>query len=404
MIHPRHGRRHTTSSETTVSNRRRRGRGEGSIYQRADGRWTAAVTIGTDQNGRQVRRYVYGGTKGEVQKQLAAIQHSAMTGTLTEPSRATLGQYLAEWLENSVRSTVRVSTYRNYKRSVDNHITPNIGAVPLAKLSALNIQTLYATLQKTICANTIRTSRIVLVKALEQAVRWRLLNRNPAKDAKAPKVEHREMRTFTPEQATMLLKAAEGDRLRALFVLAITTGMRQSELTGLQWSDIDFDVGRLSVVRTASRDRAEVVVDAPKTAKSRRVIDLPAMAIEALHEHRMQSMREGLGAIPWVFCTNRGTVFGRSTLHLSHWRKVLAAAGLPRLRFHDMRHTCASLLLSADTHPKVVQERLGHSSVAITMDVYSHLLPTMQRDASAKIEAILTRPPANSCHLAVKTG
>jgi len=332
---------------------------------------------------------------------LSELSHENVTGTLTEPSTATVAEYLRDWLKNTAKPLIRASTYSNYRNSVENHIVPVIGGVRLKKLSPAHIQGLYASLlTRGLQARTIRNSHIILRKALAQAVRWRFINRDPSQEVKSPAVPHREMQVLDAQQARAFLAEAKGDRLYALYLLAITTGMREGELSGLQWSDIDFEGKRLSVVRTATHIAGTLTIDAPKTKRSRRTIDVSGTVVEALHEHRKAMLREGLAGCLWVFPSGSGQPLRRTNLHRHSFKPILKAAELPNIRFHDLRHTAASLMLTQGINPKVVAERLGHASIAITLDVYSHVLPSMQQDAASRLDSLLSGPI--SSQIAVK--
>lgn len=390
--------------ETTTRERKRhrRGNGEGSVFERSDGRWAATISVGRSENGRLKRRTVYAKTKREVLDKLAQLSHQKTSGTLPEPNAATVAEYLRDWLKNTAKPLIRASTHANYTNSLERHVIPVIGGVRLVKLTPAHVQGLYAALQERgLKPKTIRTSHMILRKALGLAVKWRFIMRDPSQDVKPPAFEHKEMQVLDAQQCREFLKAAEGDRLHALYLLAVTTGMRISELCGLQWQDVDFDGKRVSVVRTATYVACKLTVDAPKTKGSRRTIDVSGTVVDALNERRRLAMAEGLAGCPWVFPSREGLPMWRANLHRHSFKPLLKAAGLPDIRFHDLRHTAASLMLTQGINPKVVAERLGHSSIAITLDVYSHVLPSMQQDAASRLDTLLT---ANCCQTAVKTG
>jgi integrase len=229
----------------------------------------------------------------------------------------------------------------------------------------------------------------VLRAALGQAVRWRLITRNPCDAVDRPRVDPREARFLDEAGVRALLEAARGDRLEALAVTAVTTGMRQGELLGLQWGDVDLRRGTIAVRRQLlDHGMGRPELGKLKTAKSRRSVTLPAVAVAALARHR-----ERLGALPLpsapVFTDSRGGPLLKRNLLRRWFHPLVARAGLPRMRFHDLRHAHASLLLSAGVHPKVVQERLGHSQVSVTLDTYSHVAPSLQREAAGRVDELL---------------
>lgn len=369
----------------------RRGNAEGSIYKRADGRWCAAVTL---PRGR--RKAYYGRTRQEAASKLTAALKASQDGLPLVGERQRVGEYLTGWLE-SARPSLRPRTWERYRQYVTLHALPEIGHLSLARLAPQHLQALYANrLEAGLSPMSVRHLHGVLHRALGQATRWGLVARNVASLVSPPRAERREMRTLSPEQARAFLEAAEGDRFEALYVLALTTGMRQGELLALAWGDVNLDAGTVRVRGTLQRTRDGLTVTEPKTAASRRQVTLGRAAVDALRRHRVAQAEERLrlGAA-WedndlVFPNevgrpvDAGNVVGRSFLPL------LRRAGLPPMRFHDLRHSAATLLLGQGVHPKIVSEMLGHSTVGITLDLYSHVTPTMQRQATEAMDAALT--------------
>lgn len=385
---------------TTETKRRRRGRGEGSIFQRADGRWVSVISLGKGADGKRKRRWVYGWTKTEVQDELTKLKGAKLNDTLAMPSRETVGQFLERWLIDVARPRIRYGTFVNYEGIVRNHIAPRIGGVGLQKLRPAHVQRLYADIQN---AHARKLAHCVLRLALIDAVRAGDVVRNVCEAVDPPKIARPEMQTLDAEQAQRLLAEADGDRLAALYWVAITTGLRLGELFGLQWQDVDLKAGTLSVRRSQSDVKGRLALEEPKTAKGRRQVTLPPETVEALVEHRKRMLVEGHAGADRVFSNVEGGPLRRPDFQRRSFKPMLKRAGLPNIRFHDLRHTSATLLLSQGVHPKVVQERLGHSQISVTLDVYSHVLPGMQRDAADKLGALL-RPAANGCTMAVKTG
>lgn len=357
----------------------RRGNGEGSIYQRSDGTWCATIGVGYDSTGKRRRRTIFGRTKAEVQKKLAkeATNASHMHGV--EAEKITLGKYLDRWLRDAAKPTLKATTYANYERAVEQAIKPYLGGVKLDKITALQIHGMYSTLQKEgASADKIRTTHAVLHRALKQAVRWRLLPFNVCADVERPKVERTEISPLAVDEVAKLLKAAEGDRFEAMYVLAVTAGMRLGELFGLQWPDVDLKGKAVMVQRALQELNGKLTLTEPKSARGRRRIDIPQMAVDALIRHRARLLAEGLAGAELVFCNTQGGPMRRSHFHDQQFKKLLKRASVRECRFHDLRHTSATLLLSQGVHPKVVQERLGHSQISVTLDTYSHVLPSMQ--------------------------
>ena len=244
---------------------------------------------------------------------------------------------------------------------------------------------------------TVQKIYVILHKALSQAVSWSLVPRNAGEEAvRAPRPAPKEMRPLSPDEARRLLETAEGDRLEALYLLAIHTGMRQGELLGLKWENVDLAANAIRVHHTLLRTKGRVVLGEPKTKKSRRTVHLTGTASRALEEHleRQLKVMERLGDLyrdqGLVFTTEVGTPINPSNLRKRSFAPLLQKASLPRLRFHDLRHTCATLLLSKNIHPKYVQELLGHATVSITLDTYSHVLPGMGNQVAEAMEDVLS--------------
>lgn len=332
-------------------------------------------------------------------------------GTLVTAPQQTVSQYLAYWLEHNVRDAVRPRTYERYESIVRLHIVPIMGKVKLQALTPQHINTLKSKkLKEGLSPTTVSAIHDMLHKALDDAVKMGLIARNVCDVVSHARKQHKEINPLMPEQARKLLEAAKGHPQEALFVLALATGMRRGELLGLKWQDINLDKGTLQVRRMLSRlptqmgkENGDLYVEAePKTKSSRRNIVIAGFALEALKEHRKrQNEMKRLAGDSWeehdyVFCKALGQHLdpGGVLVQLKH---LLEKAGLPDRRFHDLRHSAATLLLSMGVHPKVVQEILGHSVISMTMDIYSHVLPTMQRDAMDKLNQVFEGwniPPA----------
>jgi integrase len=370
----------------------RRGNHEGNIRRRADGRWEARITL----EGGRVKSF-YGQTRAEVVTRLTRAQHERAQGLLIAlDERQTVAQYLASWLA-TVKPAVRPRTWTRYEVAIRVHIVPALGKHRLTRLTAQHVQQLYAAkLEEGLASGTVRHLHATLHGALDQAVRLHIIPRNVSDIVTPPRPSRNEMQILTPEQAQTFLRAVSGQRLEALYVLGLTTGMREGELLGLRWRDVDLDAGVLHITSTLHHTRGAWRLDTPKTAQSRRRVDLAPMAADALRAHRTRQLEERLLAgAHWhdhdlVFTRTDGEPIRRSRLLDLEFRPLLAKAGLPPLRFHDLRHTAATLLLLANVPAKVVSELLGHSNVGITLNRYSHVLPSMQRDAAAAMERMLT--------------
>jgi integrase len=352
--------------------RKRRGRGEGSVYQDTDGRWTGVVSFGINPaTGKRRRRKVHGKTKQEAQEKLRELQGKGPG----EPCKLTVAQFLTRWLENTAREHIGENTYERYARIVNRRIIPRLGGLRLADLTAFHIEDFYADMKRAaVGAASRHQAGMVLSTALKHAVRLRLIPANPASEVARPKRLEREMTILTDDQVRLFLAAARRSRYYALFALAVATGMRQGELLALQWADVDFVNNTVTVRRTVVRVTGRHVVKEPKTKASRRTITVPDFAMNALHEHRKKMVAKGFTDRP-VFCSLQGGIMSAQNLRKRTFKPILQRAGLPDMRFHDLRHTHASTLLSKGKSIKAVSRRLGHSSVSITLEVYAHVLP-----------------------------
>ncbi len=372
----------------------RRSNGEGSIIRYKDGRWCGRYWTQTT-DGKKKRVAIYGRTKSEVRIKLTKAMAERDAGLAFEVKNLTLKEYLSRWLSNSVRDSVRQRTYERYEQLTRDHINPALGRMKLKSLTPAHLQGLYREkLDSGLSPRTVRYIHCTLHKALKQAVKWGLIPRNVAEAVDPPRLPKKEMQPLTPQQTKRFLAAAKGERLEALYLLSISTGLRQGESLGLKWEDIDFDRRALQVKRTLSVTKKGILFVPPKSAKGRRSITLTIPAIEALRKHKMAQEKEGqkLGNL-WedhglVFPNQSGKPMYPWTL-TKRFKKILKEADLPEIRFHDLRHTCATLLLSKGIHPKIVQEILGHSTISITLDTYSHLLPNMQSKAVSAMEDII---------------
>ncbi len=374
---------------------KKRGQNEGSIHKRADGRWVAILSLGY-RNGKRHRKYIYGATRREVQEGLTKALRDQHQGLPIVPDQQTVGQFIDHWMDTTCRHRVRETTHETYASMIRNHIQPNIGPVRLSKLTPQQINSMYETLlTKGLSPRSVMYVHAVLRSALKQAVRWNLLARNPVEAVDPPRPARSQAAPLSPEQVSVFLEATKGDRLSALYTLALATGMRQGELLGLRWSDIDLEAGQLRVQRQLSRTKKGFAFTEPKTASGRRAIVLPRIATAGLVSHRARQAEERLQAgtewsdLDLVFANHWGRPIERQNLVKRSFHPILQAAGLPRFRFHDLRHTSATMLLSQNVHPKVVQERLGHSQISVTMDTYSHVMPSIQRDAAEKLDLAL---------------
>jgi integrase len=373
----------------------RRGAGEGTIRQRTDGRWEARIFV-TDPSGGRLRRSLLGRTRAAVAAKLAEAQQAEASGLPTATSRMLLSDYLAAWLE-AAEPRVRPRTYESYELIVRVHLAPGLGHIVLTRLTPPQVQSFLNAKTRDGCSpRTVAYMRAVLRQALGQAERWGLVPRNVAKLADAPRVPRREVHPLDPTEARAFLGAITGDRMEALYVTALGTGLRQGELLGLSWRDVDLEAGTIRVRQALQRNRSGLVLVEPKSATSHRTVALPGVVVTALRSHRMRQLQERLAAAGrWpddprdlVFLSTVGTPLEGVNV-TRRFQALLADAGLPRQRFHDLRHACATLLLAQGVAPRVVMETLGHSQISLTMNTYSHVVPSMTRHAADRMDEAL---------------
>jgi integrase len=372
----------------------RRGHNEGSIYQRANGRWVAALSL----NGGHRKSWT-GKSRRQVQERLNEALHAQQHGALVSGSNPTVSQYLNRWMEDMIQPSVRPRTYEVYALNC-RRLTPHLGHLRLATLGPAHVQACYsALLAGGLSRRSVEQTHAVLHRALRQAVQWDLVGRNATDAVSVPRPARREMRTLDAEQVQHLFETSRdgpGARWHALWVLLATTGLRLGEATGLMWSDIDFGAGTLTVKRALQRQRgAGLVLVEPKTQRSRRTVHLARGTMETLREHHRLQMEAKLAAgSRWqdrhlTFCTVWGGPLDPGHIN-QQFHKALTRAGLPALRPHDLRHTAATLLLQRGVHPKVVQELLGHSTITLTLDTYSHVAPALHAEVASHMNALFT--------------
>lgn len=368
----------------------------GQLIQRGERTWLVRVYTGRDANGK--RRYVgktIHGTKKDAQRFLRKRLTEIDVGEFVEPSRRTVAEYLREWLETSAKARVRERTLENYASHVERYFLPAFGGKRLDQLRRGGIQRVYnAMTERGLAPRTVRYAHSTLRSALQDAVKYQLLARNPADDVDLPKKRRSERTVLTVEQVGAFLQASEGSRWHTLWMLLVTTGLRPGEALGLKWAD--FEGNRLRVQRVLVRPRGGGWhVDEPKTDRSRRSVTLPETLCKVLRQHRKHQAQERLKAGPayedndFMFAAKLGQPLDFRLLARRYFKPLLVEADLPAIRPYDLRHSHATLLLKAGEHVKIVSERLGHASIVMTMDVYSHMLPDMQQSSAEKVEGML---------------
>ena len=371
----------------------RRGNGEGTMARRKDGWWMGRYTVYTAKGPRQ--RAVYGKTRQEAAEKLTRAIADRDGGLTFDAGTLTVTEYLDRWLTDAVQDTVRQRTYERYEQIARVHIKPALGRLKLKSLTTTHVRGLYREkLDAGLAPRTVQYIHTTLHKALKDAVADGLIPRNVAKGIKAPRPRKQEINPLSADQAHGFLSAARGDRFEALYVVALHCGLREGELLGLRWEDVDLAAGTLSVRRTLSQARIGHMFEAPKNGHGRNV-RLTSGAVEALKRHRAAQNGERIRLrYLWqdhglVFPSQRGTTMSASNLTARSFKSLLRRAGLPDIRLHDLRHTCATLLLSEGVHPKFVQELLGHANIGITLDTYSHVLPSMGDQTVTAMERVL---------------
>ncbi len=371
----------------------------GQIIKRGDKNWLVRIFMGRDAKG--TRRYfnkTIHGTKKDAEKYLTAKQREKDLGVFVEPAAMSVNEYLDKWLQTVARPRLRERTLVDYTEKLKRYVRPAVGEKKLCDVRPLDIQRFYGEMQeRRLSARTVRYTHAILTSAFKQAIKWHMLARNPCEAVELPRMERREMQAFSPEDAWRFLKAAQEDEQGIVFAFALATGMRPEEYLALKWSDVDLEAGVAVVQRALVRRKGGGwYFGEPKTSRSRRTVPLPASLVQALITLRRKQAEARLkaGALyqnnDLVFATREGTPHNLRNLTQRNFHPMLRRAKLPlTFRVYDLRHSCATLLLAAGENPKVVSERLGHASIVLTLDTYSHVLPSMQQAATEKLERML---------------
>jgi integrase len=356
------------------------------------GEWYIIIEMGRDADGKRRQRWLHAPTRREVLEIQTKTLRERDTGTAVDPTRMTVGEFVEHYMETVARSRLRPTVFEVQMRTVRNHIVPFLGAIGLQKLAAHHISAWHAHLLTRLAPITVRSHHVILHKALKQAVAWQMVPRNVAALVELPAATERPPAVWTLPQVRAFIAVLTDDPRDVLFATAIETGARDSELVGLRWADTDTgDEAAITITRALVRLRGNTYADnPPKSASSRRRIPLLPETRARLLVHRevQRAERQAAGA-NWrdddlVFAWRDGTPIKPSNLR-SRWVRLVKLSGLPYIRPHDTRHAHATLLLGLNVHPKIVQERLGHASPAITMRVYSHVLKGMQEEAVRKL-------------------
>lgn len=364
---------------------KRRGHGEGSITLRKDGRWMVRLWYYDLLTGCTERAHAYGKTRTAAVQKLNEMQAQVLGGKSLRRSRVKFLDCAEDWLAEK-RGQVKPKTAEGYESVIRVHLRPLFKNVVLDDLQPAKIRHLLVDEAKSITPRVRENCLTVVRGILEYAVRYKMIAENAAAHVKVPKHRTRELSILSPEEVVRFLEGAKGDRLYAFYYLAFATGLRKGELIGLQWDEIDLKAGSMRVTR-AFDDRRRVLAPL-KTASSRRPLDLGPRTIAVLREHREKMLAQG-HPHGFVFCTATGSPFSQSNI-TKYFRRVLRAAGLPQVRFHDVRHSAATLMLLNGTHPKIVSARLGHSKETLALSTYQHYLPALGAEAAVAVEELLT--------------
>lgn len=376
---------------------------KGHIRERSPGKWAIVLDVPDPETGNRRRKWhTFHGTKRQAQVECARLISELNGGVYIEPDKTTVSEFLKRWLVH-VKPSVSNKTHERYTELCELNIKPLLGDVILNKLkteridNALSIALVSGRVDGKggLSPTTVRHIRRVLVMALGQAVTWELLPRNPATTSKAPKQVKKPMKAFDANQTAMLLQAVEGKRLHMPVLLAVMCGMRRGEIAALRWKHVDFEGSRIFVIESAEQTNKETRYKEPKSGKGR-VVDLPASVTKALQTYRAKQAENllllgiRLNDDNFIVADHEGKPLQPRSL-TDAWQDLIKSnPELPRIRFHDLRHTHATQLLAAGVHPKIASERLGHSTIGITLDLYSHVMPGMQANAAAQIDAMIT--------------
>ena len=377
---------------------RKRANGEGSIRKRKDGRWEGRYTAGHDPNtGKPIYKNVLGKTQAEVKVKLKSAMEECEKVDIWKARQYTVGQWMEVWFTNYAAVKVRPSSHQTYRGYIDHHIKPYIGDIPLTKLTTLDLQKMYLSLlgngrveriesrkqPKGLSAKTVRNINQVISSAMTFAIQQRLLAADPTAGCALPKLEHKEMHTLTADQLAAFLREAKETGVYEMYYIELATGLRRGELLGLKWEDIDLGAGTIHVRRQVARIKG-VIVEAPlKTKNSYRTVSVGADAVEILKRQKESSHDE------YVFPSPAGGPISPDSVN-NMLHRVLKRAGLPKLRFHDLRHTFATLALQNGVDVKTVSGMLGHYSAGFTLDTYAHVTTAAQKAAAATMSGVLS--------------
>lgn len=356
----------------------------GHIVQRSKGSWSISIFLGKDPitNRKKYKWYTVRGTKKEAEKFLIEKLNEIEKGIVVDCKKMTVQEYFCFWYEKCCVTKLSITTYESYKRNIDKYIIPYLGSIRLSNLLPLQLQSFYNMLLKTLSNTTIIYIHRIIHKALNQAVKWDLIVRNVADKVELPKKEKYQAKVLNYKDITKLIEAVKNTYIYIPVMIAISTGMRRGEILGLTWDNIDLEKKTIDVVQAIYPTKNGLEVLPPKTKTSIRRITLPPTLVEILKEYKIKAKGD------FVCTLDDGKIISPSSLN-HKFKQILQDNNLPSIRFHDLRHSHASLLLSQGVQAKFISERLGHSNINITMDLYSHMYEESSRDVARNIEVFL---------------
>lgn len=372
---------------------KRRAKGEGSIVERPDGVWQFSIDLGKDEAGKRQRKYVYAKTRAELQRKVAD-ETARGGGTMKPRAKGTIGEWMERWLRDDVKPNLSGNTYATYESMWRVHAKPTLASVQLEKLDVPHVERLYSTMRKGgTSSSVIQRVATIMSRAISVAARRRVYFRsNPFALVDKPKHRHKETAILTVAEARRFIAAVQADRYEALWVLLITSGLRLGEALALEWRDVDLAGRSLAVRQGLTEVNGASKIGPLKTHSSRRRIELGSLAVEALKRRQAEAGKEGHES-PFIFTSTGGGHLKRSNLRQRHFQPALETAKITGLTIHGLRHSMTSLALAEGLSPKVVAERLGHSTVRLTQDRYQHVIPSLQRQAAKTIDSLLIKAP-----------
>jgi integrase len=364
----------------------KRGNGEGSVFERPDGRWQGAVTIGRDGHGKQKKKIIYGRTQEEALAKLQALRQQLATGNYTD-TKLTVKSFFERWIKEKARQ-LKARTLAAYRYDIETHIVPNLGSMKLEKVTPLHLQTVLSSIADKNGVDRANKVRTILFMGFKQAVKWLLLTRNPVEATERFKTTKREMPLWTPEEAAKFLDAARSHRLYALFYLAISSGLRVGELLALEWSDLKGDT--LHVQRSIGWVDGQLVVSTPKTERGKRKVKLDKATLAVLESHWKQQEAERVKAgekyhAQGILFANRHGAYTKPRKLSQRWYELQILSGVPQIRFHDLRHLNVSLRRKLGQDAKLIADQVGHADPSFTMRLYTHLFQDELENAAVNL-------------------